>query len=70
MASFHIYVEITRSSSGIGSACREQKWAADSLSPKCIRVGILIEVVRHNLDHLRWWGKGRENLPAISEALG
>lgn len=59
MASFHIYLEITLSSSSTGSAHREQKSAAASSSPKCITVRILIEFVSHNLDHFKWWGKGR-----------
>lgn len=59
MASFHIYLEITLSSAGIGSACREQKSSAASLSPKCIIVWILIEFVSPNSDHLKWWGKGK-----------
>lgn len=52
MASFHIYL-------CTGYACREQKSAAASLSHRCITVSILIEFVSCNLDHLKWWGKGR-----------
>lgn len=53
MASFHIYLEITLSSSGIGSACGEQKAAGASL-PKSITARILMEFVSHNFDHLKW----------------